>query len=343
MGARSSRSLTQYEVSMVHWRGRGEVLLTGATGFVGQALYPVLESAGYEVRCATRNAERARKRWPNRKWISMDVDDGESVLRALEGCGAAYFLIHRMGEHEDYESQEAAAAMTFLDAATRMGVERVVYLGGVKPPGEPARHLRSRLVTGAILRSGEISTVELRASMIIGAGSASWQIIRDIAMRLPVMVCPRWLKNRTEPVAITDVTAALTGALSVELEESAYFDLPGPEVLSFRQCLERVSNVVGNRPIMVDIPFLSPRLSSYWLKLVTGANFDLARQLVENLKDDLLAGSSDYWSLIEHEELMGFDEMVRRALAEEEEPGIYERAVRNVIGGRPRREASDHT
>lgn len=311
----------------------GEVLLTGATGFIGQALYPVLIKAGYEVRCVTRNVKKARQTWPDRQWVEMDLDDGESVKKALHGCRGAYFLIHRMGEGVDYEEREAAGAMTFLDAATLVGVERIVYLGGVKPPGDPERHLRSRLVTGAILRSGEISTIELRASMIVGAGSESWRILRDIAMRLPVMLCPRWLKNRTEPVAIDDVKVALKEALCLEEEGSVVFDIPGPQVLTFRECIEAADRVLGLSPLMIDIPFLSPRLSSYWLKLVTGANFELARQLVENLKDDLLAQDGRYWELVGHENLVELEEAIRRALAHEEDPRHpYEQAMITMLG-----------
>ncbi len=316
---------------------RREILLTGATGFIGRSIYPELERRGYEIRCASRNPGRAKRRWPDRRWVEMDVEKPESVVRALRGCDAAYYLIHQMADAEDFEERETRAAMTFADVCKEMGMERIIYLGGLKPRGEPARHLRSRLVTGAILRSSGVPTVELRASVIIGHGSASWQILRDIAMRLPVMVAPRWLRNRTEPVAIDDVKVALVKALEIELETSRWYAIPGPEVLTFQECIERVCALVENRPLMVNVPLLTPRLSSYWLRLVTGANYHLAKALAEGLKDDLLADSDEYWHLIGHEKRLGFDTAARRALAAEKGPrsGV-ERVVHTVVDRRRR-------
>lgn len=294
-----------------------EVLLTGATGFVGNALFPVLKRAGYSVRCATRTPHRAQKRWPERNWVRMDVEDSDSVRQAMEGCQAAYFLVHRMADTPDYEEREARAAMHFLDAASVSSVGRMVYLGGVKPAGEPARHLRSRLITGAILRSGEVSTIELRASMVIGHGSTSWKIVRDLARRLPVMVCPRWLRNRTEPVAIDDVAVALMAALQLETDDSHWYGIPGPEVMEFQYCIRRAAELMGRSPTMLDVPVLSPRLSSYWLRLVTGADYHVAKALAEGLKDDLIADGEDFWSVIGHRDLVSYDESVRRALESE--------------------------
>ncbi|MFU8807472.1 MAG: NAD-dependent epimerase, partial [Bradymonadaceae bacterium] len=167
------------------------------------------------------------------------------------GCGSAFFLVHGMSDVGDFEKAETEAAMHFLDCATETGLERIVYLGGLKPARCVSTHLRSRLVTGAILRSGKVSTIELRASMIIGQESASWRMLRDIAVRLPVMVVPRWLHNRTQPVAIDDVTAALAGALMLETKGSTYYDIPGPETLTFHDCIRRVARLVGNRPVMI--------------------------------------------------------------------------------------------
>lgn len=322
---------------MTQQTGGGEVLLTGATGFIGQALYPALERRGYAVRCASRDVRRARRRWPDRRWVQMDVEKPRTVVEALRGCRAAYYLIHQMADTDDFERRETSSAMTFADVAKQVDLERIIYLGGLKPRGEPARHLRSRLVTGAILRSGEVTTVELRASVIIGHGSASWKILRDIAMRLPVMVVPRWLRNRTEPVAIDDVTHALAAALELDVDTSRWFALPGPHILTFQECIERVCALVGNRPMMINVPLLTPHLSSYWLRLVTGANYHVAKALAEGLKDDLLADSDEYWRLIGHPSRIDFDTAARRALAaEDERRSSYERVVHNVVGQEPR-------
>ena len=319
---------------MARQTATGQILLTGATGFVGRNLYPRLVERNYQVRCATRDAARAERKWPHRQWVQMDVERPVSLRRALQGCDAAYYLVHRMADVGDFESEEARGAMNFLEAATDLGVRRIVYLGGVRPAGQPAPHLRSRLVTGAILRSGEVSTVELQASMIIGPKSASWQILRDLAVRLPVMLCPRWLKNHTEPVAMDDAMAALLAAVELELEEgqSATFPIPGPDILTFRQCIETVSALVGNRPWMVDVPFLTPRLSSYWLRVVTGADYHVAKALAEGLKDDLVADDDSYWERIDHRRRLPFREAAKRTLAAEEmEFNRYERAVHTLV------------
>ncbi len=306
--------------------GNREILLTGATGFVGRSLYPSLAAAGYRVRCASRTPHRARKHWPDRHWVEMDVDDPASVRRALDGCQGAFYLVHQMADSSTYEEEEAKAAMTFVDSATTLGVERIVYLGGLKPSGEPKRHLRSRLVTGAILRSAEVSTVELRASMVIGYGSTSWQIVRDIARRLPLMLCPRWLRNKTEPVAIDDAVVALMAALELDVRGSQWFAIPGPEALTFQECIERAARAMGRNPVMIDIPVLSPRISSYWLRVVTGANYHVARALAEGLKDDLLADSDEYWDLIGHHQRIGYNQAVHNALRAENEPGWRRRS-----------------
>lgn len=306
------------------------VLLTGATGFVGRALYPMLEGTGRSVVCASRSVQSARRRWPDRRWVTMDVERPETVRMALRGCSAAYYLVHRMSDASDYEARESRAAINFAEAAAGEGLERIVYLGGVKPPAEPAPHLRSRLVTGSVLRGGEVPTVELRASMIIGHGSTSWKIVRDLARRLPVMLCPRWLNNRTEPLAIDDAVVALVEALNLELDASVWFDIPGPEAISFRECIDRAARVMGRHPRMVDVPVLTPRLSSYWLRLVTGADYQVAKALAENLRDDLLASGREYWKLIGHDELVDYDEAARRALLDE----------KTRIGRRMRRVAS---
>ena len=176
------------------------VLLTGATGFVGRHLYPALLAAGCRVRCATRNVGQARRAHPDREWVHFDVERPDIVRAALEGCDAAFYLIHGMGQGADYPEREARSADNFVRAAEASGVRRIVYLGGVAPSGARAsKHLASRHRTGELLRAGAVSVIELRAAMIIGAGSASWTMVRDLAARLPAMVLPSWLRNPLAP------------------------------------------------------------------------------------------------------------------------------------------------
>lgn len=322
------------------------MLLTGATGFVGQRLYPALVEAGCEVRCASRRPDVSRRARPDRPWVAFDLDQPQTLPAALAGCDAAFYLVHGMGEAGDYQARERRWALAFREAAARAGLRRIVYLGGVAPAGKPSLHLASRLATGEVLRAGPVPTIELRASMIIGAGSASWELVRDLAVRLPAMVLPRWLRNRSSPVAIADVVAALVAALDLPLPGagSVVLDVPGPETLTHRELLRRVAALCGTRPIMIDVPFVSPTLSSYWITLVTRANPRLARELVQGLRADLLPAGEGIWALLPGHRRLSFAEAAHRALLEEKGPRgaasrLYEAlahavALRATGGGR---------
>jgi uncharacterized protein YbjT (DUF2867 family) len=291
------------------------LLLTGATGFVGRAALPALQNRGWRVRGLTRDATRARARSRGLEWVQGDVSDPSACARALHGCLAALYLVHSIGAGADYQGQEVRSAETFAAAAAAAGVERVVYLGGVAPGGGGSEHLRSRLEVGTALRAGTVRTLELRASMIVGAGSLSWLIVRDLAARLPVMVLPRWLQSRTEPVAIDDVIIALTRGLDLPLEANAWFDVPGPHVLSGKQILDETARAMGlSRPLTIDVPLLTPKLSSLWVRFVTRADWQVAREIVVGLAEDLLARDDRYWHLIEHRRLQTFSTAARRAL-----------------------------
>jgi uncharacterized protein YbjT (DUF2867 family) len=241
------------------------------------------------------------------------------VLEALSGCDAAYYLAHGMADgHADYRTRELSAAESFAAAAEAAGVSRIVYLGGPEPQGEPSPHLATRLDVGRILRTSRVPALELRAAMIIGHGSVSWIIVRDLAARLPVMVLPRWLRSRTRPVGIDDVVVALVRALDVSLPSSQWFELPGPEELDARQILERTAQAMGlRRPVSVEVPVLTLRLSSQWIRLVTRASWSVSREIVLGLRADALPTGPSFWPVVAHEDLEPFEEAARRALAEE--------------------------
>jgi uncharacterized protein YbjT (DUF2867 family) len=303
------------------------LLLTGATGFVGGAVRPALEAAGWRVRALTRERARAAQRQPEVDWVEGDVADESACSRALDGCEAALYLVHAMGDAPDFVSAERRAAEGFARAAARAGLRRIVYLGGIAPRASASEHLSSRLEVGAVLRAGAVPTIELRASMIVGHGSLSWLIVRDLAARLPVMVLPAWLRSRTQPVAIDDVERALVGALDVPAVGSACFDLPGPEMLTGRELLDQTARVMGLRPALkVELPVLTPRLSSLWVRFVTRAQWSVARHVVLGLETDLLARDESFWTLIEAPPRLPFAEAARRALAAgeaDEAPGIW--------------------
>ena len=300
------------------------LLLTGATGFVGEAVRPALVAAGWRVRCLTRNATSARAREQDLEWVEGDVGDPESMDRALAGCEAALYLVHGIGEGRDYHQREVAAAACFARAAASAGVRRIVYLGGVAPSSAGSEHLRSRIEVGETLRAGPVQTIELRASMIIGRGSLSWLIVRDLAARLPVMVLPRWLRSRTQPVGIDDVVIALVRTLDLPSTTTTWFDLPGPQTMSGREILEQTARAMGlPRPRMVTLPLLSPRLSSQWVRFVTRARWSVAREVVVGLTEDLLARSDELWQLIDHPRRQPFAEAASRALEASPPPGVW--------------------
>ncbi len=296
------------------------VLLTGATGFVGRALYPALAAAS-DVRCTTRDAQRARARYPNRAWVEADVTQPQALAAALEGVEVAYYLVHSMGSRGgggDFSRREEESARGFAHAAAKAGVRRIVYLGGVAPEGAASKHLQSRRRTGEALREAGVPVVELRAAMIVGLGSASWQIVRDLSMRLPVMVLPAWMLHRSEPVAIQDVVAALVHAGLGKDVPSGIYGLPGPDALTGEQVLQRVAALRGLKARALRVPFLSPRLSSLWIGWVTRADLQLARELVEGLTCDLLAEGPAFWEQMPggHAPLR-FDQAARAALEAE--------------------------
>lgn len=271
-------------------------LLTGATGFIGTHLYSPLSADGFAVRCLTRRAAPARERFPGREWVEGDAHDSVALARALQGCNVAFYLVHGMSDTTPgWVERELESAEIFATAAEDAGVERIVYLGGVEPAGEPSDHLRARLETGQLLRNAKVPCLELRASMIVGSGSASWTIVRDLAARLPAMVLPGWLEHRSEPVAVDDVVAALTAAARLPLPKSVAWDLPGPEALSGIEILLRIAALMDRRPFIFRVPFVTPRLSSHWIRLVTRADYHLAAELVEGLTSDLLAQGAGFW------------------------------------------------
>jgi uncharacterized protein YbjT (DUF2867 family) len=289
------------------------LLLTGATGFVGRHLDAALAETDWKVRRATRNREKAAE--PG--WVHLDVEQPESIEPALQGCDAAVYLIHSIDNSDDYPEREARSAEAFRRAAEDAGVKRIVYLGAVAPEGRGSRHLQSRLHTGEILRSGSVSTIELRSSLVIGAGGSSWMMVRDLAARLPAMLLPRWLRYSSWPVWIEDVVIAILEALDLPLDGSAWFDLPGPERMTHANLLSRVAKSMGKDPTLVGVPVITPTLSSYWIALVTRADLALAKELVQGLQSDLDPSGEVFWDRIPGRKRTPFQTSVYQALEDE--------------------------
>lgn len=264
----------------------GLVLLTGATGYVGGRLLPALEARGVPVRCLARRPENLAARiGPATQVVAGDVLDEPALAAAIQSVSTAYFLVHSMGSSSGFEEQERRAAENFARAAHAAGVRRIVYLGGL---GEDdvalSAHLRSRHEVGRILRAGAVPTLELRASIVIGAGSLSFEMVRALVERLPVMITPRWVDTLAQPIAIDDLLAYLLAALDVELSESKVFEVGGADVVSYGDIMREYARQRSLRRTMIRVPLLSPRLSSLWLGLVTPLYARVGRKLVDSMR-----------------------------------------------------------
>lgn len=293
---------------------RRTILVAGATGFVGRALVPALAQRGHRVRACSRHPGAGGA---GVEPVRCDLLDAASLPTVLDGVDTAFYLVHSLGSPASYRSLDREAAQRFVEAAGDAGLRRIVYLGGVAPRGPASEHLASRLEVGRILRSGAVPAIELRAAMIVGPGSASWQIVRDLAMRLPAMVMPAWLSRRLSPIALDDVVVALLAALELPLDESVHYDVPGPEILTGKEILERIAAIDGRRIPSLSLPWLTPRLAALWLRIVTRADFALARELILGLTDDLLPESDRFWELTGLRPQFTFDEAARAAIAAE--------------------------
>ncbi len=333
------------EDSLPSANGVRRVLVAGATGFVGKRLVVELQRQGFAVVGTSRHPEGAREGAPHVEWRRLDITDSASCEEAMRGCDAAVYLVHSMAAGKDYAAVEEQSAQVFRDAAARSNLKRLVYLGGIRPKGRVSQHLESRLRTGELLRSGSVPVIELQATMIIGGGGESWRMVRDLAARLPFMLLPKWLDSLSEPVSVDDVVSAIAQALTISLAGSHVYTLPGPEKLPAHEILRRTARLLGSDPRMIRVPFVTPRLSSYWIRLVTRADHLVAEELVEGLRSDIVAEGEDFWSLMPTRSRTSFDEAARRALAEEERslsgPARFtERFLRSFSGSRKAKHAS---
>ncbi len=293
------------------------LLVTGATGYVGGALVPELLRRGHAVRALVRRPAAARL--PGEVALAAgDVVAGTGLDEALAGADTAYYLVHAMGRGNgpaaEFAERDRRAAGHFGAAARRAGVGRIVYLGGLEGAGNHvSAHLRSREEVAEILREHVAGTVHVRAAMVIGSGSASFQMLRALVERLPVMVTPKWIDTRSQPVAIADVVQVLAD-LADRPDAPAEVQLGGADVLTYRDMMERMAAALGRRPpVIIKTPVLSPRLSSYWSGLVTPVEAGLARPLIEGLSAEMVVRRPPPPGLNDHPK--GFEEAVREALA----------------------------
>jgi len=263
-----------------------DVLLTGATGYIGGRLLRYLEEVGRAVRCVARQPEKVVPGRPTTEVVQGDCLDEISLSRALAGVHSAYYLVHSMAAGPHFAELDRRAAENFGHAAARAGVRRIIYLGGLADDiGGSSAHLKSRAETGEALRAGGVPVIEFRASIVIGAGSLSFEMIRALVERLPVMVCPRWVETLTQPIAIDDVVAYLASALDLPESRGRVFEIGGPEVLSYGDIMREYARLRGLRRLLLPVPVLTPHLSGLWLALVTPAQAQVGRALVEGLRN----------------------------------------------------------
>ena len=289
-----------------------QLLLTGASGFVGGRLATALVKAGHDVRAMTRRPDDyAGAGTP----VSGDVTDEASLRQALRGCEAAYYLVHSLGD-ADFQRKDAEAARTFARAAADAGVQRVIYLGGLGRDGDQlSPHLRSRREVERLLASTGVPVTVLRAGIIVGHGGVSWEMTRQLVAHLPAMVTPRWVHTRTQPIAIADVVRYLVGVLEAPDAEGRVFEVGGPEVLQDREMLTRVAEIQNRRPLIVPVPLLSPKLSSYWLSLVTDVDVQTGRSLIDSMTNEVVVRDDAIRRIVPFEP-MPYDEAVLTALGE---------------------------
>lgn len=264
------------------------VLLTGASGYVGGRLIGPLEHQPVVLRCLARNPDKLRPLVKNStRIVAGDVLDRDSLDEALEGVHTAFYLVHLMSSSKDFESQDRLAATNFAQASRKNGVQRIIYLGGLGDDSDPnlSPHLRSRHEVGQIFRDSTVETIEFRAGMVLGSGSLSYQLMNSLTDRLPVMLCPRWLSTPTQPIAVTDVLAYLLAAMHLPKGESRVFEIGGSDVVNYADLIREYARQKGLRRWLISVPVLTPYLSGLWLGLVTPATSKVGRHLIEGLKN----------------------------------------------------------
>ena len=270
------------------------ILVTGGTGYVGGRLIPLLEQRGHRVRCVARRPEFLQPRvGPQTEVVAGDVLQPETLASALEEIETAFYLVHSMGAGKDFEDEDRIAARNFAEAARRSGVRRIVYLGGLGDEQQQlSKHLRSRQEVGAILRESGAQVVEFRASIVIGSGSLSFELIRTLVQKLPVMICPKWVSTPAQPIAIEDLLNYLLAAIDLPEGPSDIFEIGGPDQVSYGDIMQEYARQRGLKRWMISVPFLSPRLSSLWLGLVTPVYARIGRKLVDSLRNPTVVTNS---------------------------------------------------
>jgi len=292
------------------------VLVTGANGFIGRLLTKALLAEDVHLRCMVRKPLGSAE--SSVETVRGDLLEPATLPAALAGVDTAYYLVHAMaGGRAGFERRDREAAENFVRAAEKAGVRRVIYLGGLGETGDDlSEHLKSRLEVADILRSGKFATTFLRAAIIIGAGGASFEMVKALVERLPVMITPRWVTTLCQPIAVEDVISYLVGCMKDERTAGGTFDIGGPDVITYKEMMERFGRIRGRTLYILPVPVLTPRLSSYWVGFITPVAPSVSMPLIEGLKNEVICREHAIRELIPLQ-LTSYDDAVRRSLAAE--------------------------
>jgi uncharacterized protein YbjT (DUF2867 family) len=313
-------------------------LVFGASGYIGAHLVPRLLVAGKRVRVTSRDpAVLEAHDWPGVEIVAADALRPETLGPALDGVEVAYYLVHSMAAGRDFGRLDLEAARNFARAAEAAGVRRIVYLGGLVPPDADSEHIVSRRETGEVLRSASIPVTEIRAGIIVGPGSAAFEVMRDLVYHLPVMVTPRWVRARSPPIALENLLEYLVQTADIDAAAGKVLDAAGPETLTYGQMMRTLAETAGRRPpLIIPVPVLSPRLSSYWLKFVTSVPTNVARALIEGLRHDFVADSEELRHLVP-QRLLDFRSSVEAAFEAEKTARVQSRWTEGAFSVRKER------
>ena len=304
-----------------HMPDSSPVLLTGASGYVGGQLLKRLQQSNVRVRCLSRKPERLSCDQSLAEVVQGDVLDASSIAKAMTGISTAYYLVHSMGYTADFAEADRRAAGNFGKAAKEAGVARIVYLGGLGDDNDPklSPHLQSRHEVGRVLRDSGVQTIEFRSSAVLGAGSLSFELIRSLTDRLPVMICPRWLSTPTQPIAVSDLTDYLAEALNLATDNSRVFEIGGCDVVTYGELIQEYARQRGLRRWLISVPVLTPYLSGLWLGLVTPKTAEVGRHLVEGLRNPTVVTDNSALQAFAIKP-MGIQPAIKLALASLNEP-----------------------